>query len=614
MKKKLLAMSVLAAISAQANAFQFDTSDDWEIRWDNTLKANAMFRTEAIDKDVVTNRYTAGSERSPRSGWFVADDSDLSVDRSGLGVVSTRFDVFSEMDVIFKQDFGFRISASAWYDPQYRSSSDHPSDRRNTWGQPSVGVGEYTDTADEMHYFGGEVLDAFVFANFDIGETTMGIRAGRHTIYWGNSLLAVGAINGFGGSMSPLDFNKGLSVPGTEAKELFRPTGKISAVWQVSDNTTLNAFYNMEHGRYLLPEAGTYFSPITGLTEDSEFIRFPPPASSDPADLTDLSRTGYRVDYKDRHDSGDWGFNLQYYVESWNIETSFIYMNYVDKNLHGLAGGADFNQLLNVLAPGLGQEPTYYPDWDQGAGGVGKGFWMFKDDIDLFGVSLAKEISGVSVGLDIAYRQNAGLTPGFNQTLGQVYNVPAPLNGLVEANGLTVLKNYDGSNMTEEQMFMRDSGSTLGAVGDTLSVIVNGVGLLSDNGFWEGGSWIAEATFAKLEDCSENCQVLDPRVREDLWTTNVAFVFKPTWYQVFPGTDLTVPISWNHMFGNRKKGLFTFAGDGEGGSLSIGAELLVDQKYTVKASYNTRYGPVNAGIGGLLKDRDNISLTLKRTF
>ena len=30
MKKKLLAMSVLAAISSQANAFQFDTSGDWQ--------------------------------------------------------------------------------------------------------------------------------------------------------------------------------------------------------------------------------------------------------------------------------------------------------------------------------------------------------------------------------------------------------------------------------------------------------------------------------------------------------------------------------------------------------------------------------------------------------
>ncbi len=39
MKKKLLALSVLAAISSQANAFEFDMGDsDWSIRWDNTFK------------------------------------------------------------------------------------------------------------------------------------------------------------------------------------------------------------------------------------------------------------------------------------------------------------------------------------------------------------------------------------------------------------------------------------------------------------------------------------------------------------------------------------------------------------------------------------------------
>ncbi len=613
MKNKLLAMSVLAAISTQANAFQFDTSDDWEVRWDNTFKANVMSRVEAIDKDVVTNRYNAGYERSPGAGWFVADDSDLSVDRSGLGLVSTRLDVFSEFDAIFRRDFGFRVSGAAWYDPQYSGSSDHPKNRRNTWGQASVDVGDYTDEAEDWHYFGGEILDAFVFGNFTVGDTSLGVRAGRHTIYWGNSLLAVGAINSFGGSMSPLDFNKGLSVPGTEAKELFRPTAKISTVWQLTDNTTINAYYNFEHGRHRLPEAGTYFSPITGLTEDSEFIRFPPPGSSDPADLTDLNRTGYRVDYKDRHDSGDWGINLQYYIDKWALETSFIYMNYVDKNLHGLAGGANFAQLANVLL-GFGAPPTYYDDFDEGAAGIGKGFWIFKDDIEMYGISLAKEIAGISVGLDIAYRKDAGLAPGFTETLTQVYDVPTGFNGLVSAFGLHPLVNPDGTNMTEDDLFGYDAGSTLGAVGDTWSVVLNGVGFLTDNGIWQGGSWIAEATFAMLDECTSNCHVLDPRIREDLWTTNVAFVFRPTWYQVRPGWDLTVPISWNHMFGNRKKGLFTFAGDGEGGSASIGAELLIDQTWTFRADYNVRYGPVNAGIGGLLKDRDNISLTLKRTF
>ena len=224
MKKKLLAVSVLAAISTQANAFQFDTSDDWEVRWDNTVKANIMSRVEEARVDE------AGRGNSATVAGL-ADDSTLSVDRSNLGIISTRLDVLSEFDVIWKDDFGFRISGSAWYDYAYKDS-DHPADRRFTWATPSVDPGEYGDAAEDLHYFGGEILDAFVFGNWYIGDTSLGVRAGRHTIYWGNSLLATGAIAGVGGAMAPVDFMKALSVPGSEAKELFRPTAKLSAVFQ----------------------------------------------------------------------------------------------------------------------------------------------------------------------------------------------------------------------------------------------------------------------------------------------------------------------------------------------------------------------------------------------
>ena len=63
-----------------------------------------------------------------------------------------------------------------------------------------------------------------------------------------------------------------------------------------------------------------------------------------------------------------------------------------------------------------------------------------------------------------------------------------------------------------------------------------------------------------------------------------------------------------------EKSPFTFGGDEERGSGSIGVELLIDQKWTVRGQYNAYFGPVNAGIGGLLKDRDNLSFTVKRTF
>jgi len=643
MKKKLLAMSVVAAISSQANAFQFDTPDDWQIRWDNTFKFNAMSRLNKAD-DQVTQR---------ANGAWLADDSDLSVDRSGLGLVSTRFDVLSEMDVIWKDNFGFRISGSAWYDPQYEEDeNDHPSDRNFTWASPSASVGEYNHEAKDLHYAGGELLDAFVFANFDIGDTALGMRAGRHTIYWGNSLLATGAVASIGSAMAPLDFAKALSVPGSEAKELFMPSNKLSSVLQLTDNLTLNGYYSFEHQRYRLPSNGTFFSPAEGLEADGEFTVFPPPALLGITGPSSPAVAGYDS-LADEAEDDEWGFNVQYYVERWNLETSFIYLNYVDKNLHGVSAGSDFGQYLsyvgqatgNPTALGLetvwnltcGADPTVNvgqapydcptalgtPYGDMNALNTGRARWLFKDDNDLWAISLAKEIAGISFGLDLVYRPDTPVAPELGAVLARSYNVPSLPKELAALNvPESVLENPDAlaaalnssvyANGADFYDF--DSDNYLGPVGDVYTVVINGVGLLNNNlGLWEGGSFIFEITAVMLDECTDDCELLDVRVNEDRVVTHVGGVFRPTWYQVWPGTDLTVPMAVGYTI-DGEKSPFTFGGDEERGSATIGAELLIDQKWTVTARYNTFFGPVNAGLGGLLKDRDNLSLTVKRTF
>ncbi len=629
MKKKLLALSALTLISTQAGAFEFKNApDDFEIRWDNSFKFNLMSRVAKQDRDVYTPQGEEHGGEGRSNGWWIADDSDLSVDRSGLGLVSTRLDVVSELDIVWKQDFGFRISGAAWYDPQYKDS-DHPQDRRFTWAGESYDPGEYSEEAKDLHYFGGEVLDAFAFANFDIGDTALGIRAGRHTIYWGNSLLSLGAVSGIGGAMAPLDFAKALSVPGTEAKELFMPTTKISTVFQVTDNLTLNAYYGLEHRRYRLPETGTFFSPAEGLTENTEFITVP---AGDPNSPT---RTGFRG-LDDQKEDKEFGINIQYYVERWNLETSFIYLNYVDKNLHGLHAGFDIGQLGNVLAGSdnalAGQAALLLGIWNAGCGapdypcpnapGVnaeagtiayGSGRWLFKDDIDLFGISLAKEIAGVSVGADIVFRQNTGLAPELSAGLQRIYNVPPAGEGRFPLTGEQLVEQLPVSSFIPGDFSSYSSENYLGPVGDVWSVVINGVGFLKDNGWWEGGSWILETTFQMLDECTENCHLLDARVNEERVVSTIGGVFKPTWYQVAPGWDLSMPVSVAYTI-DGEKSPFTFGGDEERGIGSIGAELLIDQAYTVSARYNVFFGPVRAGIGGLLKDRDNVSLTFKRTF
>ncbi len=622
MKKRLLALSVSSAISSQAHAFQFETPDDWNIRWDNTFKANVVSRVAKQDKDVYTIQGASQSNPDDTNGWWLADDSDLSVDRSNLGLVSTRLDVLSELDVVFRRDFGFRVSGSAWYDPQYEDS-DHPEDRIYTWASPSVDPGEYTDEAKDLHYLGGELLDAFVFANVEIGDTILGVRAGRHTIYWGNSLLSLGAVSGIGGAMATLDFAKALSVPGTEAKELFMPSNKISAVFQPTNNLTLNAYYSLEHQRYRVPETGTYFSPAEGLSDNTEFITLPP------GDPGDEFRTGFKG-YGDEDSDDEFGFNLQYFIEPWGLETSFIYLNYVDKNLHGLHAGFDAGQLANVLAdsdnPAAGLAQVLLGGWNascadgsiacpndpvinpnRGTIQYGKARWLFKEDIDLFGISLNKEIAGVSVGADIVFRQDTGLAPSLGAGLQRVYGADDVLDA-------ETVQSVLGLGYIEGDFFDYDSDNYLGPVGDVWTVVLNGIGFLQNNGFWEGGAWILETTFQMLDECTENCQLLDDEVEEEEVVATVEGVFKPTWYQVRPGWDLSVPMSISYTLNGSTKSPFTFGGDEERGNGSVGVEVLINEIWTVNAKYNVFFGPARAGIGGLLKDRDNISLTVKRTF
>jgi hypothetical protein len=574
MNKSLLALAVTATIGTQATAFELDTPDDWEIRWDNTVKGNIMSRVASQDKDIYDPAFS-----KPSTAAAISDDATYSVDRSGGGLVSTRIDLLSEVDVIWRESFGFRISGAGWYDFAYEDS-DHPENgptkgfasAYSTWGSLTVKPGEYTDDAEDLHYRGGELLDAFVFANLDFGDVSANVRVGRHTIYWGQSFLPTGAIHGFAGSMAALDLAKGFGTPDSEAKELFIPNGKVSSVVQLTENLTLNGFYAFEFVPLRWAEGGTYFSLNEALTENSEFLTVAPGTGGEWG--VDAPRLGFKsTDYKSK-DSGDWGINLQYYIEPWGLETAFIYMNTTDRLTSGLYGTiGDATEKEQALAR---QTNAFL---------LGHYGWVYKDDIDTFGISLSKEWLDISWGADIVYRNNNALNPDLNASLG------APVVG---------------SEV--------DPGNYPGPTGDTLHVVMNGFGLLNgDWGLWEGGTYIVEATFSKLDSYGDFEEKANPFIHEDRWTSHVGAVFRPTWYQVFAGWDLTLPMSVSYAIDGEQTPN-SAGGNEEVGNGSLGAEFLINEVWKFSAKYNVYFGPQGNGTAAYIKDRDNISLTLKRTW
>lgn len=580
--KKLLAITTLATAAAtmQAHAFKFDTPSDWDVRWDNTVKGNLMLRVQDMDPSIYDPARTKSATGPNPTAAGIADDATFSVKQGHFA--SQRLDVLSEMDVIWKDKLGFRVSGSGWYDFAYSNSAYPrsgltPSNRSpySTFAYLTVQPGDYNDAAEDLHYRGGELLDAFVFGNFEFGDdTSANLRVGRHTLYWGQSLLSVGAIHGFAGSMAALDLAKGLGTPGSEAKELFIPNDKISSTLQFANGLSFSAFYAMGFEPVRWPASGTYFSLNELLTENSEC-------------LTAISQANGRfcfrsVDYISK-DSGDFGINVKYFVEPWDMEVAAIYMNNTDRLTSGLYSVAS-------TTPGQVAEAK-----NTNASLLGSYGWVYKDDIDTFGISLSKEKWDISWGADFVYRLNNALAPELTPSLQPSYT------------------SFDQVGYGDKYP---------GPTGDTAHIVLNGVGFLDGEwGLWDGGSYIGELTLSQLMEWGQfgedakapEFNKASLYTKDDNLCSNFSGVFRPTWYQVRSGWDLSLLGSINYTI-SCKQAPNAAGGNEKVGNGSIGASVDIDQVWNVALNYNIYYGPQKNGTAAFIKDRDNIALTVKRTF
>ena len=262
-----LAVAALACTlgAGSAQAFEFDTGNpDLSVRWDNTPRVNLGMRTEKRN-DLIGNNQ-------------LYDEGTYSFDRGD--VVAARIDWFSELDIAFQKRYGARISAQAWYDGAY-----------GTYGRSNpafAGIASYVDnqfsdyTRDLYRGPDAEFLDAFVYGRFDLGETPLTVKLGRHTLYWGESLFVNGNLNSIAYAQNPLDLQKGFATPGAEAKELFRPLNQISAQAAVSDELTLMAQYYFEWDSFRFPEGGTFLGPVDFAFRGPQRQFLGPLASSPP--------------------------------------------------------------------------------------------------------------------------------------------------------------------------------------------------------------------------------------------------------------------------------------------------------------------------------------------
>lgn len=584
----LASLIALGVITLPRPAAAVDTDfggSDFKLRWDNTLRGNVGMRTTAPDPILGANpAFTAGEYSFARGD-----------------VNTARLDLLSELDFSYDSRFGARTSFAGWYDLAYRKHSVTIAPGLADANIPSAyaASGNTFSKYVDRRYHGpwGEVLDAFLWARFDAGPVPVTVKAGRHTVNWGESLLLGGAIHGVAYAQAPLDLIKAFANPGTEAKELFRPLTQISANAQLTPELSLAAQYFLQWEPYLYPEGGTFVGPadFAFAGPDGQFANL----GGKPVFLKNGG-----ANESNKH---DWGAALRYSPELLDGTVGLYYRRYADKLAAVLLvpnpGGE--GPLSPVLA-----SPLQYQQF-------------YGESVDMVGASLAKQLFGASVGLEANYRHN---TPLASQALGLTVPPAPALVPVLFPNGMPVR-----------------TGNSFQARGDTLHGVANAISVLPPTPLWSIASWNVEATYSRLLKVRDNADMFFGEgygvCRSDpgLTATNLAKTtddgcatrsaagigggFTPTWYQVFSGVDLLMPLAGSYNFyGNSP---VTLGGNEGSGTYSAGIAADIQSTVRLDLKFVGFYGNTldngttvtsSNGLLSLLKNRQSVVLTAKATF
>jgi hypothetical protein len=345
----LVLMLAVALLPWQAQAFQFDTGNsDLQLRWDNTFKYSAAYRIkEQSDTLLEDVNY---------------DDGDRNFDK---GLVSNRIDWLSELEASLPYG-GIRVSGAGWYDQIYNESNDNDSPFTNN--STSAEYDEFTDETRELHGKNVELLDAFAYANLDMGEVGMTLRAGRFAQIYGETLFF--GDNGIADAQGPIDIYRLISVPGTQFKEVIRPVEQISWDLQITSNLSFGAYYQFRWHESRIPAAGSYLSSVDFIGEGSEsWILGPAVAMTAEDDL-------------EADDQGQGGVRLGYMIDSLGIDVGLYAARYHAKT---------------PSAPYI--DPVVTMNYR----------WVYAQDIETYGVSATGSVGQLNWATELSYRRNAPL-------------------------------------------------------------------------------------------------------------------------------------------------------------------------------------------------------------
>jgi|GEM_PF-448081 len=208
---------------------------------------------DLLSEDLLGGCVLSGREHrqfvlAPGSYSQNRDQGNLNYDKGD--VVHTALKATIDLDLAWG-DFGLFARGISFWDP---TAEDYEETHFDAIHQRPLTA--RSQAAEDEIGLSVELEDFYAYGSFDVLDRTLSINVGKQKISWGESLtFAVNSINSFNAPSLVR-----LHTPGFDLKELFIPTSAVLAGIDLTENTALEAFYQLDWNPVQLPPIGAYYS------------------------------------------------------------------------------------------------------------------------------------------------------------------------------------------------------------------------------------------------------------------------------------------------------------------------------------------------------------------
>ncbi|WBU40409.1 MULTISPECIES: DUF1302 domain-containing protein [Marinobacter] len=544
-------------ISSQAARFQLG---DLHGSFDSTISIGASWRATGIDKELVAPGNFPGGEAQSSTN----DDGNLNFKRGKT--YSKIIKGVHDLSLNY-ENVGAFTRFKYWYDKELADEARPHGHGPNQY-QPGAKLND-DNFSDNAKFSGFEFLDAFVYGNFYLGNVPTNLRLGKQVISWGESTFISNSIN----AVNPFDV-AAFRRPGAEIKEGLLPVNMVYLNAGLTEDLSLEAFYQLEWKKTEIDACGTYFSTTDVVADGCNFLTLSPDFPDQvlvAAPGGALTRSG-DVEPKD---DGQFGLALRYYAQALNdTEFGLYYMN-----LH--------SRLPFVGVSTEGGIPTYYVECPE--------------DIQLIGLSFNTNVGAFAWSGEISHRKDSPVQINGSEVIGGLFGAL----GLAPANTYSPevrlgerTPGYDLFDITQMQStLLRIYNQVLGA---SRLVVIGEAGFTHIHGSLNDHPYGRSTNYGSGSPGDDGFVTNNSagyRLRGALEYSNV-----------FANVNLSPNLSWSHdVYGFSPSGGAFNEGDK---AISIGVDAEYNNTFKASLSYTNFFG----GDFNTINDRDFIAASASVTF